>query len=258
MMAVSLSGTAMAELDAWKALGEEALHTKAFSTYVGQPPDIFAPCDGAGNMNLAAPYFRDYTLTARDLKLFTRGFRSAKRYASIKAALDDGYLPVKEGFRPGVGLAMVHPDLVKDGIYNFDKPDGLMYVKKKGSAQFRLVGLSYIAGSGEHPPKVANVDFGDKSRRKDAKGKAKTGVWHYGDEVCFITDPGKSVTIINGGDARRQCTGGVFYKRMWYINFWGLVYDPVGLFGENNTVVDWLDRFQKFGPLCPKPQPGKR
>ena len=255
LLAAGLGSAARAELDAWKALGEDALHTKAYTTYSGTPPDIFAPCDPAGNLHLAKPYLLDYTLSPRDTRLFERGMRAAKKYASIKAALDDGYLPIKEGFKPGQGLALLHPDLIADGTYSFDKPDGLTYVKKKGAAQFRLVGLILIAGSAEHPPKVANVDFSDKSRRKEAKGKAKTVVWQYGDEVCFQVEPGKSVTMLHGGGAKEHCKGHTFYKRLWYMDYWGLVYNPMGLFAETNTVVDWLDHSQKFGPLCPKPQP---
>lgn len=255
MVSASLASPARAELDVWKALGEDALHTKTYTTYNGKPPDIFATCDQAGNLHLPKPYLLDYTLTPRDTRLFERGLRAVKKYASIKAALDDGYLPMKEGFQPGMGLGLLHPDLIKDGVFNFDRPDGLTYVNKKGTGQFRLVGFAYIAGAGEHPPKVANVDFDDKSRRKDAQGKAKTGVWEYGDEVCFQVEPGKSVTVLHGGGTKEHCKGHTFYKRLWYINSWGLVYNPMGLFAETNTVVDWLDHTQKFGPLCPKPQP---
>lgn len=40
--------------------------------------------------------------------------------------------------------------------------------------------------------------------------------------------------------------------RLWRLSTWVLLYNPEGLFAELNPMVDFMDRSQKFGPLCPK------
>lgn len=253
ILVVFLATNAGAQLEAWRALSEDELHSKTFGSWQGKVGELFAPCDKSGKLTIAQPYTNDYKLTKRDHAIFERGMNSVKRYANIQAALKGGYLPVNRGFVPSVGLMMAHPDLVRDGAYSLERPDIISYVKKRGAAQFRMVGLIYVAGK-SRPPDMMNVDFSEKSRKEDTRNKASTETWDYEDEICVIVEPGKSVGIYNPSETPHNCKGGAKFPRMWRLYTWPLVYNPNGLFAEQNPMVDFIDRAQKFGPLCQKPR----
>ncbi len=244
---------ASAQLEAWRSLSEEDLHSHAVASWGGKVGELFAPCDKAGKLTVARPYLKDYNLTQRDTAAFERGMNSVKRYANIQSALKDGYLPVTRGFVPSVGLMMAHPGLIRDGVYSLDKPDIITYVKKRGAAQFRLVGLVYVAGP-KRPAPIPNVDFSEKSRNATTQNKASTEDWDYEDGICVIVDPGKSVGIYPPSDTPFNCKDGTRFQRMWRFSTWPMVYNPNGLFAEANPMVDFLDRQQQFGPLCQKPK----
>lgn len=247
--AVLLASTpAFAQLDAWRRMGEEALHSTTFANFDGNPADIFAPCVG-GKLSLPKAYSRDYELSDRDRRTIERGLQAVKKYANIQSALDAGYLPSTRGFVPSVGLALVHPGLIRDGTHDIDRPDVLSYVKKKGSSQFRLVGVIYAAGKAQ--PRGTG-DFDERARLKTAKGKAGTESWDYDDEACVIVKPGESVGLYYGNEIPHHCKEGAYFERLWRLYTWALVYNPNGLFADKNPLVDYLDTRQLLGPLCPK------
>lgn len=249
LVALSLtSAPARAQLDAWRSMGEEALHTSTFANFDGNPADIFAPCE-RGKLTLPRMYSKDYKLSDRDRRSVERGLQAVKKYSDIKTAIADGYLPSTRGFVPSVGLLMIHPDLVRDGVHNLDKPDVLTYVKKKGASQFRLVGVIYAGGKSE--PKGTG-DFDERARIKGTRNKAGTDSWDYDDEVCVIVKPGESVSLFYGNEVPHHCKDGLFFKRMWRLYTWALVYSPEGLFAEKNPLVDFIDSTQLLGPVCPK------
>jgi len=249
--ALLLSQPAFAQLEAWRAMSEEDLHSRSVASFGGRVGELFAPCDKAGKLTVARPYSKDYDLSKGDLAAFEKGMNSVKRYSNIQAALKDGYLPVTRGFVPSVGLMMAHPGLIRDGAYNLDKPDIITYIKKKGQPQFRLVGLVYVAGTKEPGP-IMGVTFGPKSRKKDAQSKASTQTWDYEDGICVIVEPGKSVGIYPPSETPFNCKDGAMFTRMWRLYTWPMVYNPNGMFSEVNPMVDFLDRQQTFGPLCQK------
>lgn len=251
LLALLAAAPARAQLDGWRHLSEDDFHSNTYASYNGPPGGLFAPCDKAGRLKLPKPYFKDYKLTKRDLAVFERGMNSVKRFANIKAALEAGYLPVPRSFVPSEGMLLAHPGLIRDGIYNLDRPDILTFVKKKGQPHFRLVGLIYVAGK-TRPAPMPDADFDEESRLKDAKGKASAGTWDYEDEVCVVVKPGVSVSIHPRNEIPNGCKEGSFFKRMWRLTTWALVYNPDGLFAERNPMVDYLDRSQAFGSLCGK------
>ena len=235
--------------EAWNALSEDDLHTKTFSTYGGTPEDIFAPCDPSGKLQLPAPYLRDYKLAARDLAALQRTLDAAKRFADIDDAFASGYLPSKQGFIQSVGLLMIQPDGLRDGAFSFDKPDILAYVRKPDADEYRLVGLAYVAGTVRPVP--LHWGFLDSTGRPDENARPKAATWGYDENVCVMVEP-ESVAIYYGKEAPNGCKDGVLFDRMYRLYAWTPVYNPLGLFADKNTIVDWLDHTQKYPPLCPK------
>ena len=243
-----------ADFEAWtSSLTEEDLHTKTFSTYAGRPADIFALCGPGGKLELPKPYLSDYRFSKQDLAALQKTLDAARRYAKIEDAAKDGYLPSALGFIPSVGLEMVHPDLVRDGDYDFAHPDVLAYLRKTETEEYRLVGMIFISGPSR--PLRRRVDFGEYSRLI-TRGGAPASTWGRDDDVCIVVEPARSATIYYGADAPHGCKDGARFDRMYRLYVWTPVYNPLGLFAGKNTVVDWLDHAQDFPPLCPKrPKP---
>lgn len=208
--------------------------------------DLLASCDG-GRLRLPKRYGRDYSLTSRDKKTLDRMLAAAGKYLDIEAAFRDGYVPDEEGYDASFGVTVIHPGLFKDGKADFDRPDGLGYVKRKGKDEYMLAGLVYYAG-GAQPP--AALDFGPKSKKKGAEKLARTGTWDFEDDVCLIERKGK-VGIYMEDEVPKDCDEGEDYEKLWRLYAWPVVYNPQGLFFEDNPLVDHLDLAQELRPLCP-------
>lgn len=241
---------ASAQLDAWRTLREEELHTRSFAHYAGNPDELLAPCDKSGRLRLPPRYDADYSLTERDRQFFEGTLSAVKPYASIQAALDAGYLPVKGGFVQGVGLSLAHPERLQDGTYAFERPDILHYIKKSGAPLFRLVGFAYVAGE-KRVGKMKNLDFSRKSRKKSAVSGTPGG-WGSRKDLCVIVEPGRSVSMLDRSQMPGNCRGGKLYPQLFGTYTWLLVYNPNGMFSEKNPMIDFLDRDQKLTALCPK------
>ncbi|MBI4422591.1 MAG: hypothetical protein HY554_02625 [Elusimicrobia bacterium] len=253
-LAASLAAVAVpasAQLKAWEEMGEEALHAEGAPAFHAAAKELLAPCDGAGNLRLPKRYYQDYRLTPRDEKALGRGLATAKRYANIATALEDGYLPSAGGYQPGLGLPLMHPKLLLDNRFDLGKPDVLTYIKKRGQPKYRLVGLTYVAGK-SRPKDMKDVDFDEGSRLPGATAAARTDSWDYEEDVCVIVEAGSAVGTFIGKDVPDDCAGGTRFAKLWRLHAWPLVYNPEGLFHESNPAVDLLDREQRFGPLCPK------
>lgn len=250
---------ASAQLAIWNKLGEDKLHSTYYYATDWTEDEIVAPCDAGGRLRLPPAYAGDYKLSSRDQSAMERMMFAAKRYAKIADALKEGYLPLKDGFERGLGLQMIHPELLRDGTFRVDKPDILSYIKTRGQPEFRLVGLAFAAGESK-PGALPGMDFSAKSRLPTAEEKAGTGTWDYEDELCFLEKPGSWIALLERDKTPYRCRGGKLLTRLWVLRAWPFVYNPHGLFAYENPMVDFLDRGQEFGPLCspPKKQASKK
>ncbi|MBI5200895.1 MAG: hypothetical protein HY925_04855 [Elusimicrobia bacterium] len=243
-----MGALAGAQLDVWRLMDDADLHTGAFAVYDGPARALFSPCDAKGDLSLPSPYEKDYSLTKKELAVLDRSQKAAKKYSNIQDALDAGYLPSPRGFIQSAGLALIHPDLIRDGKVDWDKPDILTFVKKKRALQFRLVGMVF-AGGEEAPAALSEF------KRIKARPKSDTGAdgWGYSEEVCAVVEPKESVRMYYGAsETPDHCKNGKYFKQMWMLSMWTLLYNPNGLFVDENPMVDHLDRSQQFGSFCPK------
>lgn len=248
LLAAVLAAPAFAQLDAWRAFKEEELHSRSFANFDGPAAELFAPCDKQGALHLPKPYSADYDIKQPNHAAFETKLKAVKRYGDIREALKDGYLPVPHAFVQGVGMMLGHPDLIQDGGYRLERPDVLTYVKKQGAPRFRLVGLLYLAG--KTPPKrVPNMDL--KRNKKRGKQNAGGG-WGPKDQLCVIVKPGHSVGLYERSETPNGCKDGALLSPVYGLYAWPLLYNPEGMFNPQNPLVDFIDRSQKFGPLCPK------
>lgn len=250
LILASAAGPAHAALEAWTALGENALHSARFEHVEGDPVELFARCDAKGVLTLPKKYEKDYDAPKGEQAKAEKPLQAAKKYANIQTALADGYLPQARGFIPGMGLSMVHPGLVKDGNFDVDKPDMLLYVRRHGKPLYRLVGFAYAAGNKRPKPLAL-------AKRKKGAGKPKSLAdddWEYEENVCLIVDAGRSATLHLGAEAPFKCKNGTKIPKLYRLVHWGLLYNPTGLFIDDNPNVEFVDRTQKFGAICPKPK----
>lgn len=250
VLAALAAAPASAQLDAWTSLGESALHASRFEHAEGDPVELFARCDEKGKLTLPKKYEKDYEAPKGEQAKAEKPLQAAKRYANIQTALAEGYLPQARGFIQGMGLSMVHPGLVKDGSFDVDKPDMLLYVRRHGKPLYRLVGFAYAAGNKRPKPLAL-------AKRKKGAAKPKSLAdddWEYEENVCLVEVPGRSATLYLGPEAPFKCKTGTKIPKLYRLVHWGLVYNPTGLFIDDNPNVEFIDRTQKFGAICPKPK----